>query len=63
VSGYIRAIFHVGLEEREQALSELEGAYEDRSWLVAKLKVAPLLDSIRSEPRFQVLVEKLRLPG
>ena len=60
VSGYIRALYHLGLEEHDQALTELEGANQDRSWLVAMVKVDPMLDSIRLEPRFQALVQRLR---
>ena len=49
ISGYIRAHYHLGLGEREQALTELERAYEERSWLVALLKVDPLCDELRSD--------------
>jgi TolB-like protein/DNA-binding winged helix-turn-helix (wHTH) protein/Tfp pilus assembly protein PilF len=62
VSAYIRALYHLGLEERELALDELERAYDERSWLVAMVKVDPMLDALRSEPRFQALVQRLRFP-
>lgn len=60
VSGYIRALYHLGLGEHEQALTELEHAYEERSWLVALLKVDPLLDELRSHRRFQALVLQMK---
>jgi len=63
ISGYILAHYHLGLGEREQALTELERAYEDRSWLVALLKVDPLYDELRAEPRFQALLDRLKFPG
>ena len=34
VSGYVLALYHLGLGERAQALDQLERAYDDRSWLV-----------------------------
>jgi tetratricopeptide (TPR) repeat protein len=62
VSAYIRALYHLGFDERTLALSELERAYDERSWLVAMVKVDPLLDPLRSEPRFQALVQRLQFP-
>jgi tetratricopeptide (TPR) repeat protein len=62
ISGYILAHYHLGLGDREQALTELERAYEDRSWLVALLKVDPLFDELRAEPRFQALLQRLKFP-
>jgi TolB-like protein/Flp pilus assembly protein TadD len=63
ISGYILAHYHLGLGEREQALTELERAYEERSWLVALLKVDPLLHELRSDPRFRALLLRLKFPG
>jgi tetratricopeptide (TPR) repeat protein len=62
VSGYVLSQYHLGLGEREQALAELERAYEDRSWLIALLKVDPLYDELRGEPRFQALFDRLKFP-
>jgi tetratricopeptide (TPR) repeat protein len=62
VSGYVRALHHLGLGERDEALSNLERAYDDRSWLVAMLKVDPLLDELRPDPRFQALALRLKFP-
>ena len=63
VSPYIRALYHLGPGDRDRALAELERAYEERSWLVALLKVDPLLDELRTDPRFQALVSRLEFPG
>ena len=48
------------LGEREQALDWLERAYEARAGLMY-LKVWPLYDSLRSEPRFQAVLKKMGL--
>jgi tetratricopeptide (TPR) repeat protein len=62
VSGYVQAHYHMAVGEPEQALAALELAYDDRSWLVALLKVDPLLDELRPHPRFQALVQRMRFP-
>jgi TolB-like protein/DNA-binding winged helix-turn-helix (wHTH) protein/Flp pilus assembly protein TadD len=62
VSPYVHALYHLGLGEREQALAFLESAYEERSWLVALLKVDPLLDDLRAHPRFQALLARMSFP-
>jgi len=36
-------------------------AYEERRGWLAYLKVNPLLDPLRGEPRFEALVKKMRL--
>jgi TolB-like protein/Tfp pilus assembly protein PilF len=62
VSGYSMAIAHMGLDEREHALRWLEKAYEQRDEL-GNLNRAPFwLQPLRSEPRFQDLLRRLRLP-
>jgi DNA-binding winged helix-turn-helix (wHTH) protein/tetratricopeptide (TPR) repeat protein len=61
VPAFCTALIHVGLEDMERALQWLEKAYEDRSAYMVFVKVEPLLDQIRAEPRFQKLLEKMRL--
>jgi tetratricopeptide (TPR) repeat protein len=61
VTHYQLAVVYVALGEREKALDELERGYAERSSAMISLKVEPLLDPIRSEPRFQALVAKMRL--
>ncbi|MBV9505127.1 MAG: tetratricopeptide repeat protein [Acidobacteriia bacterium] len=55
------AMVHMGLGEREQALAWLEKGCEQRELTVASLKVHPVYDPLRPEPRFQALLRKLRL--
>jgi TolB-like protein/DNA-binding winged helix-turn-helix (wHTH) protein/Tfp pilus assembly protein PilF len=63
MSGYVRAHYHLGVGNVEEAISELERARDERSWLVALLKVDPLLDDLRPYPRFQALLRKMKFPG
>jgi TolB-like protein/DNA-binding winged helix-turn-helix (wHTH) protein/Tfp pilus assembly protein PilF len=62
MSGYVRAHYYLGVGDEERALGELERAYDERSWLVALMKVDPLLDELRPHPRFQALLKRLRFP-
>jgi len=39
----------------------MERALEERRGWLAYLRVNPLLDPLRGEPRFQALIEKMRL--
>jgi TolB-like protein/DNA-binding winged helix-turn-helix (wHTH) protein/Tfp pilus assembly protein PilF len=52
---------YIGLGDKEQAFVWLEKAYEERSNYIAYLKVFPLLDPIRSDPRFAELVRRVGL--
>jgi serine/threonine protein kinase/lipoprotein NlpI len=61
VGPMFRAFVWMGLGEKNKALEYLEKAYEERESWMAFLKVWPLLDSLRSEPRFQDLLKKMNL--
>jgi serine/threonine protein kinase len=50
------------LGENERALFWLEKAYEAKDGALVSLKTDPKWDSIREEPRFQDLVQKMRFP-
>lgn len=62
VSAYVRAFVHVGLGERERALDQLERAYEEQEPWAVFLNVDPFFRSLRGEPRFTRLLERLRFP-
>ena len=53
------ADIHLGLGEKEKALDWLEIAYENQESACWYLKVDAIYDSVRNEPRFQALVEKI----
>ncbi|MCH8963282.1 MAG: hypothetical protein IH820_18700 [Bacteroidetes bacterium] len=55
------ALTYTGLGEREQALDWLEQAYKEHASQFIVLKVTPAFDTLRSEPRFQALLEKVGL--
>jgi tetratricopeptide (TPR) repeat protein len=51
------AYFRLG--ENEEGRKWLEKAYDERSYYMTLLKVSPLYDYIRSDPRFQALLKKV----
>jgi adenylate cyclase len=53
------ADIYLGLGEKEKALDWLEKSYEDQESACWYLKVDPIYDSVRNEPRFQALVQKV----
>jgi TolB-like protein/Flp pilus assembly protein TadD len=55
------AILHLGLGDYPAALTFLETATDRREFSVTALKVHPLYDPLRSEPRFQRLLERIGL--
>src|SRR5712691_975549 len=52
---------YVGLGERDQAFAWLERAFDERRGWLAYLKVEPMLDPLRTDPRFAALVRRMRL--
>jgi tetratricopeptide (TPR) repeat protein len=58
--GYI-AMVYIALDQREQAFIWLEKAYRQHSAMMAWLKVDPRFDGIRSELRFQELMQHVGL--
>lgn len=61
VSSYYSAIIHLGLNDHEQAFEWLEKALAERSGFLAFLKVEPLFDPLRSDPRFKNLLQRIGL--
>ena len=55
--GYFMAYLRLG--DNEQAFAWLAKTVEERSWFALQIKVNPLLDPLRSDPRFEALVGKL----
>ena len=62
VSPVWMAKIYSGLGEKDKAFESLERAYEDRSIVsVAYIKTNPMLDPLRSDPRFAELLRRLNL--
>jgi adenylate cyclase len=53
------AAIYLGLGEKEKALDWLDKAYENQESACWLLKVDPIYDGVRNEPRFQALVQKV----
>jgi TolB-like protein/DNA-binding winged helix-turn-helix (wHTH) protein/Tfp pilus assembly protein PilF len=52
---------YLGIGDKDQAFIWFEKAYAQHSTELASLKVAPACDPLRSDPRFQELLRRLRL--
>jgi tetratricopeptide (TPR) repeat protein len=60
ISPYNLALIHIGLGQKNEAIQLLEETYEDRDgYDIAFIKVEPLLDPLRGDPRFEALVQKV----
>jgi hypothetical protein len=57
------ALACVGRGNIEQAFEWLERAYADREAQLLFVKATPAYDSIRSDPRFERLLERLGMSG
>jgi TolB-like protein/Tfp pilus assembly protein PilF len=63
VSPYNFALIQMGLGQKAEAIHLLEQAYDDRDgYDMAFIKTDPLLDPLRSDPRFEALVQKIFAP-
>src|SRR5438874_10007164 len=60
VTAYSFALVYLGLGDKEEALRWLEQSYQDRAGSdIGYIRVDPLLDPLRGDPRFEVLAEKI----
>jgi len=56
------AALHALLGEKDQAFAWLEKAYKEKSGFLVSIKPFPLFDSLRSDPRYADLLERMGLP-
>jgi len=63
VWNYTFALVHIALGENDKAIDFLERDYREHAdYELALLKVDPMLDPLRGDPRFQALVAKVFAP-
>lgn len=62
VSPYFIAIIYSGLGDKDQAFTWLEQAFEERHPYLILLRAEPVFNNIRSDPRFQDLVNRVGIP-
>jgi hypothetical protein len=61
ISPCLTALIYLGLGDQDQAFAWLDKASQDRSSLLIWLKVEPLFDPLRDDPRFQDLLRRVGL--
>ena len=61
VASDIVASVYVALGEKEKALEYLEKGYQERAGWMIWLKVDPIWDPVRSDPRFDALLKTMKL--
>ena len=59
---YFTAIVHTQLGHKDDAFECLEKAYKQHHWAMIQLKVLPVWDPLRSDPRFQNLLRRMNFP-
>jgi len=58
--GILAALYWM-LGDRDRAFTLLDQAYAERDWTMRELKVNPMFDPMRGDPRFVRLLKKLNL--
>ncbi len=54
---------HLRLGHRDQAFTWLAKTVEEPNWFALQIKVNPILDELRSDPRFEALTQKIFAKG
>ena len=62
VAPFEMAKVHFALGRKDEALDSLEQSYEDRNWPMIWIKVDSRFDDLRSDPRFQALLRRMKFP-
>jgi eukaryotic-like serine/threonine-protein kinase len=61
ISSYNIGVIYIGLGDKDRAFEWLDRAYQERSGSLIYLKVRPMFDSLRRDPRFSDLLRRVRL--
>jgi len=62
VDSYDFAVLYVGLGDKDKAFVEMEKSFNERGYYVPLLRVDPLMDPLRDDPRFADLIKRVGLP-
>jgi TolB-like protein/Flp pilus assembly protein TadD len=63
VSPFNLALVDIGLGDKDEAIKLMEETYEERDgYNINSIKVEPMLDPLRGDPRFEALVQKVFAP-
>jgi TolB-like protein len=62
VSNYWFAIGYAAYGDKDAAFAELEKAYQNHDWFMQRIKVDPMMDPLRDDPRFDAMVKRLKFP-
>jgi DNA-binding winged helix-turn-helix (wHTH) protein len=63
VPAFSMALICIGLGDKDSALDWLNKSFQERSTYLVYAKTDPLLDSVRSDPRFGILMDRMGLDG
>jgi len=55
------AVAYTNLGDKDRAFQWLEKSYQEHSSWMAELKINPMNDPLRSDPRFQSLLKRMKL--
>ena len=59
---YDLAMAYAGVGDTEQAMKWLEASYQQHDWEMVQLPMFRVWDPVRSDPRFQELLHRLKFP-
>jgi tetratricopeptide (TPR) repeat protein len=62
-SSFFIAAAEARLGEKDKAFEWLERAFEERAGLLIYLKIHPMFDDLREDPRFEVLLSRIGIPA
>ena len=56
------ATAYLGFDQKDEALRMLEKDLDDRGFWIGSIASWPLMDELRSEPRFKAILRKMNFP-
>ena len=62
VMSYRVASAYAAIGDLDQAFAELDRAFAEHDWQLQRIKVDPLMDPLREDPRFREMLKRLNLP-